>query len=683
MLPRFIGRYEIKSELGRGGMAMVYFAYDPRFKRDVAIKVLPHEFLHDSDFRARFEREAEIIASLEHPAIVPVYDFGEEEGQPYIVMRFMQNGSLADRLARGPLAPPEAACILDRLAAALDEAHRQGIVHRDLKPANILFDRLGEPYISDFGIAKIAQSTPTLTGSAVIGTPGYISPEQARGERSIDGRSDVYALGCLLFQMLTGKQPYEGDLVALIYKHVNEPMPSLLKFNPDLPPDCDTVIAQATAKDRNERYQRAGELAREFRQAIGGQLNTAQSGRGREADITTIEASARASESSSPTARHRGSQTPDSSRSWIVLAALIVIAFASIFLVSGGVIGLSQVAVLFKPSPTETLTETPTPTQTPAPGQTPTATPILVMPLSAISRDTASSIAPLRKFTQPDSQAYSVAFSPDGRALAFATFDGSIQLWDVSTGQLTGTFGGDLGTVFTVAFNPDGTALATGGIDNTVRVWNLQTGEPLLALVGHKSKVTSVVFSPDGRTLATVGDDADVHLLDSEKGLRRLEGHKDEVRGIAFSPDGKTLASASSDQTIRLWDVATGEYLRILRDHTDKVLAVAFSPDGRYLASGSADKTVLLWDASTGQLVRTFRGHDLGIASLAFSPDSTVLASASDDHVVYLWDVDTGKILAALKEHTDWVWSVVFSPDGYWLATASPDKTVIVWGIMP
>src|SRR5574341_756277 len=153
-----IDRYEVQAELGRGGMATVYRAYDPRFKRTVAVKVLPREFLHDPNFRARFEREAETIAKLEHAAIVPVYDYGEQDGQPYLVMRYMTGGSLAERLRNRPLSLAEAARILGQLAPALDKAHSKGVIHRDLKPANILFDDAGNPHLSDFGIARLVQS---------------------------------------------------------------------------------------------------------------------------------------------------------------------------------------------------------------------------------------------------------------------------------------------------------------------------------------------------------------------------------------------------------------------------------------------------------------------------------------------------------------------------------------------
>jgi serine/threonine-protein kinase len=196
MPPTRFGRYEIIEELRRGGMASVYRAYDPHFEREVALKVLPPQLLHDATFEARFKREAKVIATLEHSTIVPVHDFGEEGGQPYLVMRLMSGGSLADRLNQGPLALGEASRIIDRMAEALDQAHSKGIVHRDLKPGNILFDGQGNAYLSDFGISKLIQSSTPLTESnVIIGTPAYMSPEQGRGERDIDGRSDIYSLG--------------------------------------------------------------------------------------------------------------------------------------------------------------------------------------------------------------------------------------------------------------------------------------------------------------------------------------------------------------------------------------------------------------------------------------------------------------------------------------------------------
>src|SRR5215216_6144925 len=200
MQPEKIGIYEVKSELGRGGMATVYKAYDPRFEREVAVKVLPSELLHaDPQFRLRFEREAKIIAQLEHSSIVPVYDVGESDGQPYFVMRYMSGGSLSDRIRAGLRDIEEAGRILSAIALGLDEAHSKSIVHRDIKPSNILFDLGNNPHISDFGIAKLSQTQTTdVTGSGMIGTPAYMAPEQAQGDE-IDGRADLYSLGIVLF----------------------------------------------------------------------------------------------------------------------------------------------------------------------------------------------------------------------------------------------------------------------------------------------------------------------------------------------------------------------------------------------------------------------------------------------------------------------------------------------------
>ncbi len=281
MTPTKFGRYEIRSELGRGGMATVFYAYDPRFERDVAIKVLPHEFLHDPQFRARFEREAKTIALIEHPAIVPVYDFGEEDGQPYIVMRYMAGGSLADRLQKGPLSLKEIAHFVSRLAPALDAAHQKGIVHRDLKPGNILFDQYDNAYISDFGIARLNQGAAgvSLTGTAILGTPAYMSPEQVQGDKEIDGRSDLYSFGVILFQMLTGTTPYRADTPAkMMMMHLLEPVPQIRDLKQDVSPEMEMVTERMLAKDREDRYSTARDLAEAIEQAARGEMPTPPAG---------------------------------------------------------------------------------------------------------------------------------------------------------------------------------------------------------------------------------------------------------------------------------------------------------------------------------------------------------------------------------------------------------------------
>ena len=257
-------RYEIIDELGRGGMATVYRAYDPNFEREVALKILNRELLSNPQIRERFERETKIIAKLEHPAIVPVHDVGKDNDQMFYVMRYMTGGSLSERMAEHSLSLAEAIYIVQRIAGALDYAHAKGVTHRDLKPGNILFDDNGNAFISDFGIAKLASSQTRLTSSGIIGTPTYMSPEQAMGEE-VDGRSDIYALGVILFEMLSGKLPYEATTpLAMVVKHVNDPIPHILDINPDLPAGIEHILEKALAKNRTLRYATAAEMINEL-----------------------------------------------------------------------------------------------------------------------------------------------------------------------------------------------------------------------------------------------------------------------------------------------------------------------------------------------------------------------------------------------------------------------------------
>jgi serine/threonine protein kinase len=257
-------RYEIRQELGRGGMATVYRAYDPLFEREVAIKILNRELLDDVQVRERFERETKIIAKLEHAAIVPVHDVGRDNDQLFFVMRYMSGGSLTERIQKRSLSLSEMAQIIQRVAAALDYAHARGVIHRDLKPGNILFDEYNNAYISDFGIAKLTQAATKLTNSGIIGTPTHMSPEQARGE-DVDGRSDIYSLGVILFEMLSGKTPYDATTpLGMAFKHATYPVPRILKVNPNLPAGMETVIEKVMAKEREQRYSSGAEFANAF-----------------------------------------------------------------------------------------------------------------------------------------------------------------------------------------------------------------------------------------------------------------------------------------------------------------------------------------------------------------------------------------------------------------------------------
>jgi len=267
LIGRNLGQYRIIEPLGLGGMATVYKAYQPSMDRYVAIKVLPRHFAHDPTFIGRFEQEAKVIAKLEHARILPVFDYGEDDGTTYIVMRLLTAGTLADRLTAGPLPLADCVRIISQIAEGLDYAHRRGVIHRDIKPSNILLDDSGDAYLTDFGISKLVEGTAQFTGSGIVGTPAYLSPEQGLGQ-PIDHRADLYSLGVVLYQMATGQVPFVAETpMAVVIKHINDPLPLPRLANPALPERVEAVILKALAKDPNARYQTAGELARALQRA--------------------------------------------------------------------------------------------------------------------------------------------------------------------------------------------------------------------------------------------------------------------------------------------------------------------------------------------------------------------------------------------------------------------------------
>ncbi len=270
LLTQVIGNYQIEERLGRGGMATVYRARQINMQRDVAIKVMSAELVEDPQFVARFEREAQVIASLEHPRIVPVHDFGHEGDLFYLVMRLIEGETLYDRMLDGPLSTATAARLVTQIAEALDYAHERGVIHRDLKPNNILLDDYDNIYMMDFGLAKLVAATSNLTETGmVLGTPAYMAPEQWRGD-PVDARTDVYALGVILYEMVCGQPPFEGadTPFTLMYKHLNDTPQPPREILPSLPASVDAVILRALAKDAADRYPSAGELAEAFTSAL-------------------------------------------------------------------------------------------------------------------------------------------------------------------------------------------------------------------------------------------------------------------------------------------------------------------------------------------------------------------------------------------------------------------------------
>ncbi len=265
-----IGPYRIVEQIGQGGMATVYRAYHDRLDRHVAIKMMHKSFLDDQDFLARFTREAQIVAKLEHPNIVPIYDFSEYEGQPYLVMKEIKGRSLKSRLYKSALSLAEILHIMGTVAAALDYAHKQGILHRDIKPSNIVLDVNDVPYLTDFGLARIMQSgATTMSAEVMLGTPHYISPEQASGLTDLDARTDLYSLGIVLYELVVGQVPFNADTpYAIVHDHIYSPVPMPRQVNPEIPDEIEEVLLKALSKDPNERYNTAKEMMDDFAKAV-------------------------------------------------------------------------------------------------------------------------------------------------------------------------------------------------------------------------------------------------------------------------------------------------------------------------------------------------------------------------------------------------------------------------------
>lgn len=718
-----IGRYEIRQELGRGGMATVYQGFDPRFKRDVAIKLLPREFLHDPNFRARFEREATTIASLEHSAIVPVYDFGEEDGQPYLVMRFMPGGSLAEQLDRGSLSVNETARILSRIAGALDFAHSKGVIHRDLKPANILFDQHADAYLGDFGIVKLTEEAATLTGTGgIIGTPAYMSPEQAQGKGGIDNRSDLYSLGVILFQMLTGSQPFEADTpIGLAFMHVTEPTPDILEKKPELPPGVGTFIQQAMAKAKGDRFSTAQELAGEFERSTTEEV--VQEIAEEEIDPTLLELEPTVVEpeqaaleeevevapSPIPAAAAPAAKAPRPARRSLlpllgIGGVIVIVGSIAIFTLGGG-------ADRFAPAPEHSPTAPSTPSKTPTifstltptaeSSQTSTPTEVAIFdPVSVVQ--IAKPIAGIYEVT-------AIAWSPDGSKLAaferiFHTLGNTepavITIWDVRNfGAPVATFKANTTFPEALAWSPDGEVLASTGSGGTIQLWNSETWDlTRLIELGQLPEpflgtISGLAWSADSTRLALGSADGKVRIwdLDDDRAIAEYCCYEfgRDTGSLIWLPDGETMvgvARVGSDFAIRKWEIATGEY-KSEAEVSGAIAAV--SPDGTLTASVGNDalrQTVTLHIRDTSSSVELLSWESASsVGDLDWSPDGTMLAAAGWK-VVNLWDPKTGELVRALDDYelnigVSRVYAVSWSPDGAFIAAGSADGTLRVWGM--
>jgi serine/threonine protein kinase len=372
---QMLGPYQIISQVGEGGMATVYKAYQPSMDRNVAIKVLPGQLAESAEFTSRFQQEARIIAKLEHPHILPVFDYGESGGVTYLVMRYLDAGTLRDRMENGrPLPLEEIDRLFTQLADALSYAHSYGIIHRDLKPSNALIDSQGNLFLTDFGIAKLLESaSPRLTQTdAIMGTPAYISPEQAQSAR-VNQRSDIYSLGIILYEMVTGRVPFVAETpLAVILKHVSDPLPLPSSLKPDIPETIEKVVLKALAKEPNDRFATVEEFLSAWKRALDETKSTRPS-------PETVAVLAAPSKVSTAQPYMKPPAAAPKSQNWLGWTAGCLIGLCLLATIGGGALYVFSSGVFDEAPPTRipapTRTQAPSPTDAPRPTAT-TAAPI-------------------------------------------------------------------------------------------------------------------------------------------------------------------------------------------------------------------------------------------------------------------------------------------------------------------
>jgi WD40 repeat protein/tRNA A-37 threonylcarbamoyl transferase component Bud32 len=678
---RYIGDYELLDELGRGGMGVVYKARQGKLNRLVALKmILAGEYVGEKDV-ARFRTEAEAVARLQHPNIVQIFEVGEHDGHPYFSLEFVDGGSLAQKLDGTPLPPQKAARLMETLARAMHAAHQAGVVHRDLKPANVLLTADGTPKITDFGLAKKLDADAGQTQSgAIMGTPSYMAPEQAGGKsKEIGPAADTYALGAILYELLTGRPPFKAStpLDTVLQVVGDEPVPPR-KLQSKTPRDLETICLKCLQKAPGKRYATAADLAEDLRRFQA-----------------QVPIQAR------PVGRlERGVKW--AKRRPAVAGLLAALVLAALGLVGGGAwftISLQNALGAAKDSAqAERLAKEKAEWLAYAgqialaqrewqDGSVGQARDLLAASQVNLRGWEYDYLATLfnknqRTLRGHTSRVTSVAFSPDGNRLASGSADNTVKVWDARTGLETLTLKGHSGQVNCVAFSPDGKRLVSSSDDDTIKVWDAQTGRETITLNRHNGSVRSVAFSPDGKRLVSGEWDGAIVVRDAQTGKETftLKAHTQPVNSIAFSADGKRLVSCSGDNTVKVWDTQTGKETLTLRAPTTMPNSVAFSPNGKWLVSGGEDGTIKVWDAHTGQEILTLKGRTGPVLSVAFSPDGKRLVSGGDnDGAIKMWDAQTGQAIFTLKGHTVYVRSVAFSPDGKRLISGSEDGTVKVW----
>jgi WD40 repeat protein/tRNA A-37 threonylcarbamoyl transferase component Bud32 len=689
---RYFGDYELLEEIARGGMGVVYKARQRTLNRIVALKMILAGQLAGEDDVRRFHVEAEAAAQLDHPGIVPIFEVGQHEGQEYFSMGYIEGQSLAAKVARQPLEPREAAALVRTVAEAVEYAHQKGVIHRDLKPENVLLDAAAHPRITDFGLAKQVQGDSHLTGTGqILGTPSYMPPEQAAGNvEEIGPAADVYALGAILYRLLAGRPPFQAaNPLDTLLQVLNQEPVALRQLNPGVPLDLETIALKCLEKDRQRRFPTAQELADELGRYLAGEpilarpvsrperiwrwcrRRPAVAAAGAMALVSTITAivvlsvavvlvsnsrnEEKASRQEAEAARVKEAEQRQQAERQLLRSEWLLYA--------------SQIASALREWETNNAG-------------------LAWRYLRACRRDFRGweydYLCTLFKQNQKTFKGHtnnvlSVAFSPDGKRIASGSQDGTLKVWDATSGEETLMLQGHTGSVLSVVFSPDGERIASGSQDGTLNIWDATSGRETLALKAHANGVESVAFSPDGGRIASGGEDKTVKVSDATSGRETLtlQGHTGSVLSVAFSPDGKRIASGSKDRTLRIWDATSGREMLTFQGHTGQVHSVAFSPDGKRIASGG-DDTVKVWDATSGQETLTLKGHTHQVYSVAFSPDGKRIASGGDS-TVKVWDPIGAQETLTLKCCVNAVHSVSFNPDGNRIVSGSMDGRLKVW----
>jgi len=676
-IPRELGPYRVEKLLGEGGFGCVYLAYDAQLKRHVAIKV---SGLGHTNLLA----DAQKAAGLDHDGIVTVYGVETApDGSFYLVMEYLEGGSLADQITSGNrMSVKEVATFVAEVADAVHHAHGRGIIHRDLKPANILLDSLGRPHIADFGLA-VSGSQFSDPPARVCGTAHYMSPEQVRNQCvHLDERTDVWSLGVILYELLTGQTPFAKMSREAIFDSIlNAPIDQPKGIHGKVPGDLEAVCLKCLEKRPEHRYQSAAELASDLRLYLGRIPPQAQVA-GRMEKVLRW-------------AKRR----PVAFGLTIVTCLLLITTVVGFVRDQTHLAHLAQAATLLKQEANErgrklrkfdyirtiqaakrswennnvSAAQELLSSLVPPPGEEDFRN----FEWHYLRRLCEGAIRTLR----PGSgRIYGVAYSPGGNQLATCAEDGSVRIWESETGNLLGELKKDGQPVYAIAYSPDGKQLATCGKGKQIRLWKTSDYQCFAILEGHAKGVTCLAYSPDGKLLASGSEDATLRVWDVVSGrmVGNVSGHEKMVHCLSFSPDGTKLFSGSGDGVVLVSNPVSPCEPSTLCRGDGRVFALAPSPDGRVLAF-AREKFIYFYDLEKNtQIALPLERRDT-VRSLAFSADGQTLASAGDDHAITIWDARGRSVRSVYIGHTDRVYQIAFSPENGMLVSASKDGSVKIW----